>query len=437
MIDRHPWLRRRMAVVKGFRKAWMTVLIGIILFLLGSAYSFKLLIVPLLERIATSTNKFLLLFVSREELDQATWYLGGICLVLGVFLIVMGVRSAIRHVLQTIDPGMKEGMMDLYKRRQELALGPRIVAIGGGTGLSTLLRGLKQHSSNITAIVTVTDDGGSSGRLTQDMGIIPPGDIRNCLVALADAEKSMTDLFQHRFGGGKGSIGGHSMGNLLIAAFVEQANGDFEKAVENASDVLAIRGRVVPSTLENVSLRAILDDGTEVCGETKIVQAGKAIRQVVLDPANVEPHKGALEAIREADIIIIGPGSVYTSVIPNLLVPGISQAIRESAAEKVYVCNVMTQPGESDTFSACEHVIAVQTNVKVRVFDYVLVNNAVPSQAALDKYKEFQQHYVEPDADRIRAMGFRVLTGDFMSESDFVRHDPVKVAARLMALVSR
>ncbi|MFY9235185.1 MAG: YvcK family protein [Fimbriimonadaceae bacterium] len=432
MIKRYKF-RRLIAPTAGFRKALILTAIGLFIFLIGLAYTIKQILIPLGEW----TNSLLLNYVSKDELPAAVHWLGLICLILGGIVIVLGVNSAIRHMMETIYPTARGGMVDMYRRRQQLAQGPNIVAIGGGTGLSTLLRGLKQHSSNITAIVTVTDDGGSSGRLTQEMGIIPPGDIRNCLVALADAEKSMTDLFQHRFTKGGAGLTGHSMGNLLIAAMVEQSQGDFEKAVVKISDVLAIRGRVIPSTLDHVRLRAILDDGTEVCGETKIVEAGRAIRQLVLDPPNVEPHHGALHAIGEADIIVIGPGSVYTSLIPNMLVPGIAQAVRESHAIKVYVCNVMTQPGESDKFTACEHVTGMQTNVKVRVFDYVLINNAMPSQAAIEKYREVGQHYVEPDADRIRAMGFRVITGDFMNESDFVRHDPNKVADKLMQLVER
>lgn len=421
----------------GFRKAMLLTCVGIFVFVIGLAYTIKQLLIPSLEKLSRYTDQLLLNFVSSGDLPRATWMLGGLCLALGLALIIVGIRFAMRHMLETINPGQKSGVVDQYVRRLQLAQGPRIVAIGGGTGLSTLLRGLKQHSSNITAIVTVTDDGGSSGRLTQEMGIIPPGDIRNCMVALADAERAMTDLLQHRFGKSGGALSGHSMGNLLIAALVEQSQGDFEKALERASDVLAIRGRVIPATLEHVGLRAILEDGSEICGETKIVQAGKAIRQLVLDPPNVEPHKHALEAIRQADLIVIGPGSVYTSLIPNMLVPGIAQAVRESHGFKVYVCNVMTQPGESDSFSACEHVVAMQTNIKVRVFDQVLVNNARPSDAAIEKYREVGQHFVEPDADRIRAMGFRVITGDFISESDFVRHDPMKVANKLMHMVDR
>jgi len=309
--------------------------------------------------------------------------------------------------------------------------------MGGGTGLSTLLRGLKQQSSNITAVVTVTDDGGSSGKLIQEKGMIPPGDIRNCLVALADAEKSMTDLFQHRFQNDSGSLSGHAIGNLLIAALVDQAKGDFERAIEIASDVLAIRGRVVPSTLARVGLRAVLEDGVEVCGETAIVAAGRRIRRIHLDPPNCVGYKAAVEAIQAADLICIGPGSVYTSIIPNLLVPEIAEALRLSKAPKVYICNVMTQPGESDSFSASEHVTTIINNTERRVFDYVMVNTGTPNDSLLGRYREVGQHLVEPDIDRIRVMGLKVLQGNYMSETDFVRHDPMKVVSRLMTLVGR
>jgi uncharacterized cofD-like protein len=338
-------------------------------------------------------------------------------------------------MVETINPGAKSGIVRDYRMRQQLAQGPHIVAIGGGTGLSTILRGLKAYSSNITAIVTVTDDGGSSGRLVKDKGMIPPGDIRNCLVALADAEKSMTDLFQHRFKNDSGSLSGHSMGNLLIAALVDQSNKDFEKAIERASDVLNIRGRVVPSTLANVQLKALLDDGIEITGETAIVEAGKKIERIYLEPSNVEPHKAALEAIRDADIVCIGPGSVFTSIIPNLLVPGIGQALKETQAVKVYICNVMTQPGESDSFSASEHVRAILRHTVSHIFDYVLVNTGVPSESAIDKYRGSGQFLVDADTDLIRSMGFRPITADFTSETDFVRHDPAKVASRVMGLL--
>jgi uncharacterized cofD-like protein len=435
---RRQRLKRLFAPTAGFRKAVITTSFGLVAFIVGAALSFQLIILPAFEWLANTTAVLLRIVVPAESLDIATHMLGGALLFLGFYLVFQGLRTGIRHLVETLDPNLKGGMVDVYVRRQQLAQGPRIVALGGGTGLSTLLRGLKQHSSNITAIVTVTDDGGSSGRLIQEKGMIPPGDIRNCLVALAGAERAMTDLFQHRFKVESGTLSGHSMGNLLIAALVDQSGGDFEKAVEKASDVLAIRGRVVPSSLNSIRLRAVLANGMEVCGETNIVeaaQAGEKIHRVFLDPDNPEPYKGAIEAIRTADLICIGPGSVYTSIIPNLLVPEIAEAIHESQAVKAYICNVMTQLGESDSFTASEHVTAVQVNVGRRVFDYVLINTGVPSEQAIEKYRGSGQYLVEADADRIRTMGFRVLSGNFMSEADVVRHDPLRLASRLVSLV--
>ncbi len=436
MINRYRF-RRMIAPTVGLSKAVGVTLLGLLCFLLGAALSFKQAIEPMLGWTAKLARRFLSMVLPSDDLEVPTHFLGLALLLLSFLLIFIGLRRGLRHLMETLNPGIKSGMVDVYVRRQQLARGPHIVAIGGGTGLSTLLRGLKQHSSNITAIVTVTDDGGSSGRLVKDKGMIPPGDIRNCLVALADAETAMTDLFQHRFKKDSGTLSGHSMGNLLIAALMDQAQGDFEKAVEIASDVLAIRGRVVPSTLDHVHLRALLEDGTEICGETAIVEAGKLIRRIFLEPASVMPHQPALDAIRDADLICIGPGSVYTSVIPNMLIPGIAQALRETKVPKVYICNVMTQPGESDSFTASEHVTAVQVNVETRIFDYVMVNTGVPSEMAIEKYRESKQFLVEADFDRIRAMGFRPVTGNFMSESDFVRHDPMRVAERLIRMVTR
>jgi uncharacterized cofD-like protein len=361
--------------------------------------------------------------------------LGLFFLAVGLYVLFRGIRATLNHILETLNPGLTTGKMDVYLRRQQLAQGPRIVALGGGTGLSTLLRGLKHHSSNCTAIVCVTDDGGSSGRLVADKAMIPPGDIRNCLVALADAEKSMTDLFQHRFRDDSGSLSGHAMGNLLIAALVDQAKGDFEKAVEIASDVLAIRGRVLPSSLDHVRLRAELEDGTEICGETAIVAAGKRIQRIHLDPEDCVANKDAVEAIRIADLVCIGPGSVYTSVLPNLLVPEIAAALRSTRCPRVYICNVMTQPGESDSYPASEHVSAIEHNAGSRLFDYVVVNTGSPSRSAMERYESSGQFIVEPDLDRIRAMGYRVIQGNLMSETDVVRHDPMKIAARIVGLL--
>lgn len=425
-------LRRLFAPAAGLRKAALVVFLGILCFTIGSALSFKRIIEPNLDLLKNAAEQALSHIFPADVLEQATWMLGGALLFLGIYLMWKGWITGWERVSETITAG---SALDSYVRRQQLTQGPRIVALGGGTGLSTILRGLKQHSSNITAIVTVTDEGGSSGRLVHDKGMIPPGDIRNCLVALADAETAMTDMFQHRFQKDSGSLSGHSMGNLLIATLFDQHHGDFEKAIQAASDILNIRGRVVPSTLDRVRLRALLENGVEVCGETAIVQAGKPIREIFLEPEGVHAHREAIEAIRHAELVCIGPGSVYTSVIPNLLVPGIVDALKESKALKVYICNVMTQPGESDTFSALEHVTAIQMHTKARAFDYVLVNSGIPSQAAIDKYRGVGQHFVEPDVERLRAMGFKVLTADLLNESDYLRHDPLRVAAKLMSLL--
>ena len=429
--------RRFWAPTVGLRHALALLLIGIALFFGGFSLSFKPFLNPYIYEAAKSWNLFLQNFVPSESLENTNHLLGGIFLLLGSYCLFYGVRSIFRRFFETLNPGMKTKAVNIYVKRQVLAHGPRIVAIGGGTGLSTILRGLKQHSSNITAIVTVTDDGGSSGRLVQEMGIIPPGDLRNCLVALADAEKVMTDLFQHRFKNTQSSLNGHSIGNLLLAALVDQYGGDFQQALNSASEVLAIRGRVVPSTLAKVQLKALMEDSSEISGETKIVHSGKKIRKIFLSPASPESHPEALQMIRDADLICIGPGSVYTSVIPNLLVPEIAKTIRETPASKAYICNVMTQKGESDTFTASEPLGAILANVEGRVFDHVLVNTGVPTTQTLGKYGESNQFMVEADIDRIRSMGYRVLAGNFISESDYVRHDPLKVASRLMDLLDK
>lgn len=435
MINRYK-VRKLLAPTAGLWIPAVFVILGLVLFFSGLALSLREYLVGGLNSFGDWAGNVLKNAVG-DDRDVSAHVMGGGFLVLGAYIAFIGVKAGVRRFMDTVTPGRGGGLVNDYVRRQQLAQGPHIVALGGGTGLSTLLRGLKQHSSNITAIVTVTDDGGSSGQLIKDKGMIPPGDIRNCLVALADAEKAMTDLFQHRFKKDSGSLSGHSMGNLLIAALLDQSRGDFEQAVESASAVLAIRGRVIPSTLEHVSLRAALDGGQEVCGETAIVAAGSKIRRVFLDPPAIHPHPSAIEAIADADLILIGPGSVFTSVVPNLLVPGIADALKATQVPKVYICNVMTQPGESDSFTASEHVTAVLNCVEERIFDYVMINSAAPSESALEAYAGAGQHWVEPDMDRIRAMGLRVIAGDFMSESDVVRHDSMRVAARVLKLVGR
>ncbi len=428
-------LRRILAPAYGLRRFLSLSLVGLLAFLAGIALSFKVIFGAMANQVTLVWNKFVGTIFGLRSVDQTNHILGLFLIIGGFVALYIGVNRAVLRLREGHSGGVKAGTMEAWRRKQTLAVGPRIVAIGGGTGLGTLLRGLKQHSANITAIVTVSDDGGSSGKLVQEMGIIPPGDMRNCLVSLADAEKLMTDLFQHRFSSRSGSLSGHSVGNLLIAGLIEQCEGDIDEALKMASEVLAIRGRVVPSTMNLVRLRALMDDGSEIWGETAIVASNRKIRRIYLDPENPKPHETALAAIREAELICIGPGSVYTSVIPNLLVPGIADAIAASEAPKAYICNVMTQRGESESFTAAEHMVAIQANVEAKVADYVVINTGMPSQATLDKYRESKQDFVFPDSERLVNMGYKPVKGDLMSELDYVRHDPAKLASKLMELL--
>lgn len=434
---RRPGFQKLLLPTAELVRAAGFAVLGIVLAAVGAFMSFKEVIWPLLTQVGVQWDGAIQNTLGVQDTRQITHFLGGIFLAAGAYMAYRSARAFFLVLNSASGRPSKETVVSGYIRRQQLARGPKIVALGGGTGLSTLLRGLKQHSSNITAIVTVTDDGGSSGRLTTSLGILPPGDLRNCLIALADAERRMTDVLNHRFAHGSGEIAGHSMGNLLLATFIEQAGGDIDLALQNASEVLAIRGRVIPSTRDQVTLRAIMEDGTEIKGETAIVQAAARIRRIYLDPPDARVHPDVIDAIRDADLVCIGPGSVYTSVIPNLLVPGIAEALQESQAVKAYVCNVMTQPGESDQFTAAEHLVAIQANVPTRVFDYVLVNTGTPSQAALEKYHGSGQDYVTPDVDRIKQMGFRPVPGNLMSETDYVRHDPTRVASLLIDVLYR
>ncbi len=360
-----------------------------------------------------------------------------VCMGLGLGLIFISIRQIVGSIASAIGTGGKGRLADVVFQKRYLAQGYRLVAIGGGTGLSTLLRGLKEFTSNLVAVVTVTDDGGSSGALQRQFGMLPPGDIRNCLVALADSETLMTELLQYRFDSKQtavSSLDGHSFGNLLLAAMTN-LTGDFEMAVKETSRVLAIRGRVLPSTVENVTLIAEMDDGQVVEGETAILTCPQGINNIYLNPSHVRPLDETLDAIRHADAIVIGPGSIFTSIVPNLLVAGIAEAIAASRALKVYVCNVMTQPGETDGFSAVDHVKAIERHAQVRLFDYVLMNNAVPSYELLEKYRKEHQELVSDDSDGVKRLGYNPITGDLISQTDVVRHDPAKLSAAVTRII--
>jgi uncharacterized cofD-like protein len=406
-----------------FVKRWLLIsLSGVFLTSFGLAIWVKL----------TPVNRFLE-FVS-QALETIARLVpnsvsGPLAVLLGVFLLFWGQSRTVETITEALQPDASEELVDRLRTHRRLHRGPKIVVIGGGTGLSTLLRGLKQYSSNITAIVTVADDGGSSGRLRREMGILPPGDIRNCIAALADEEKLLTELFQYRFHAGDG-LSGHSFGNLFISAMTE-ITGDLEQAIDASAKVLAIRGKVLPATLTDVSLWAKLADGRIIEGESKITEAMGQIRQIGCHPADPVALPAALAAIKEADYIIIGPGSLYTSIIPNLLVPAIRQALARVTVPRIYVCNIMTQPGETDNYSVADHLRAIEEVCEERIVDAVLAQKTAPSPQSLQLYAQEHSHPVFLDREEVGKMGYRIVLANVMAEDEVtakVRHDPQRLA---------
>jgi uncharacterized cofD-like protein len=310
--------------------------------------------------------------------------------------------------------------------------GPKIVVIGGGTGLGTILRGLKEITPQLTAIVTVADDGGSSGRLRREFGILPPGDIRNCLVAMADLEPLMEGLMQYRFRGGS-DLAGHSFGNLFLTVMTD-ITGDFQTAIRESSKVLAVRGQVLPATLEDVVLKAELADGTIVIGESMISKSKQPIKQVFLDPVDIKTVPEAVNAIHEADVIILGPGSLYTSIIPNLLVNDIVTAIKSSKAIKIYICNAMTQPGETDHYSASDHIKAIINHVGPGLIDIAIANTETIPVEILERYIEEGAEPVLADLDKISELGITPLGTKIIAKSNVIRHDTIKLAHLVYSL---
>ena len=318
----------------------------------------------------------------------------------------------------------------------------KVVAIGGGTGLSALLEGLKRYTEphgaapipelDLTAVVTVTDDGGSSGRLRREFAVLPPGDIRNCMVALSEDSALLSRLFQHRFQSGRG-LKGHSFGNLFLMALT-QIMGDFPEAVKASSEVLNIAGRIYPSTTANVSLEATLANGSHVVGETRISRSRQRIRSVRLNPRKARPLAATLNALEEADVITLGPGSLFTSVIPNLLVEGIPAAIRRSPAVKVYFVNLMWQPGETTDFRASDHIRAIHRHAGGKLLDYAVINiRPIPSEVKR-RYARESALPVENDIDNVLKLGLKVMAGKLAQLSDKVRHDPSTTAAVVVKL---
>ena len=365
---------------------------------------------------------------------QAVTAVVGLAVVaVGLAVMLFATRQIIRSVISVLVPDGSDRLVELIFQKRKLNRGPSVVVIGGGTGLSVLLRGIKSVTSNITAVVTVADDGGSSGRIREDLGIIPPGDLRSCLVALADTEPLMEKLFQHRFGGA-GNLAGHSFGNLFIAAMTEVL-GDVEQALQESSKVLKVRGQVLPASAQTLRLMAEMDDGSCVAGESQITRAGKTIRKLSISPADAKPVQAALNAIQDADACILGPGSLYTSVLPNLLVDGIAEALRQSQAVKIYICNVMTQPGETDHYTASRHVQAIFDHVGHGIIDYVVVNVQGVAPELQATYAGQGAYPVEADLEELRKLGVQVVEANLISETNLVRHDPLKLSRTILTMV--
>jgi uncharacterized cofD-like protein len=358
----------------------------------------------------------------------------GIIIIFGILAVITGIKRIVKSFVAVILPERGDQLVDKIYQKRILERGPRIVVIGGGTGLSMLLKGLKEYTSNITAIVTVADDGGSSGRLRQDFDVLPPGDIRNCLVALADAEPLMGKLFQFRFGEGS-QLSGHNFGNLFITA-MSKVTGDFDAAIKESSKVLAIRGSVLPSTLDKVTLIAEHVDGSQTVGESQIPKAGIPIKRIFLKPANCKPTEEAIDAIKKADAIVLGPGSLYTSIMPNLLVSRMYKEVVASKAIKIYVCNVMTQKGETDDFTASDHLRTIIEHTSPGIADYAIVNTANISEELLKKYKDEESYPVIPDVENFKKLKCKVVKAHIVSTKDYVRHDASRLAKIVVDLVA-
>lgn len=315
--------------------------------------------------------------------------------------------------------------------------GPKIVVIGGGTGLSTMLRGLKVYTSNITAIVTVADDGGGSGELREELGILPPGDIRNCILALSDTEPIMEELLQYRFKDGK--LKNQSFGNLFLAA-MNGISDNFEEAIEKVSSVLAVTGRVLPVTLEDIVLKAELSNGTIAYGESNIpnvvIKNKSKIKKVSIEPKDAKPLKEAVDAILDADAIILGPGSLYTSIIPNLLVKDINKAISESESMKIYVSNIMTQKGETEDYSVYEHISAINSHCGDNFIDYAIVNIGDICEDLKNKYALENSKIVFNDQDKIKQIGIEIIKDNFIKvKNGYIRHDTDKLSKRIIETI--
>jgi len=366
--------------------------------------------------------------IRKAALILPTEILAVVVIIIGALIFFSGWKKTTLSIMDMDSPRSRNSLLEKLYRRSKLNKGAKVVAIGGGTGLSMLLKGIKKYTNNITAVVTVGDDGGSSGRLREDMGILPPGDIRNCIAALADDDSLITELFQYRFKKGEG-LEGHSFGNLFLTALCS-ITGNMVKAVKESSNVLNIRGVVLPATLDDMKLAAEFEDGTIVKGESNIPEAHKQIKKLFTEPTLCKALPEVIDAIIHADLIILGPGSLYTSVIPNLLVSSIVDAIMESRAKKIYVCNIMTQPGETDAYSVASHVNALINHAGgKKIIDAVLVNNSLPDNIS-EGYAKTGSFPVRLDMENISPIGVEIVSQKLIQENKqgLVRHSSNRVA---------
>ena len=411
-------------------KRWLALFsAGVMLVSMGLALVFNYKYLDMIEEAI-----FRAVYMWKGTYDYAiTTIIGILVVTLGVVLMLAATRYTIRSVIMVLLPDQSERLVDIIYEKRRLGKGPNVTVVGGGHGLSVLLRGIKAATSNVTAVVTVADDGGSSGRLREEFGIIPPGDLRNCLVALADTEPLMEKLFQYRFKG-KTELAGHSFGNLFIAA-MNEVTGDMEQALRESSKVLAVKGQVLPASKDHVRLDAVMEDGTVVQGESNIPEVHKQIHRVRLFPEEVRPVQSALDALANADAIILGPGSLYTSIMPNLLVDKVAETIRKSKAIKIYICNVMTQPGETDGYTASMHAKAIIDHGGKGIIDYMLVNDAPISADMQDFYAAKGAYPVEVDEEAINALGVGFVKADIINENEVIRHDPDKLSRAVMNMV--
>lgn len=412
-------------------KRWLFLFaFGVMFLSLGLALIFNYKFLDIIEE-----EIFRIVYMWQGSYDyMATTVVGAGIVVLGVIVMLFATRMVIRSLIVVLLPPKSGRLVDLIYEKRMLDKGPIITVIGGGHGLAVLLRGIKEGTKNVTAIVTVADDGGSSGRLREDLGIIPPGDIRNCLVALADTEPLMEKLFQYRFG--KGELKGHNFGNLFIAA-MHEVTGSMDTALKESSKVLAVKGKVIPATSEYIRLDAVMTDGSLVEGESKIPKAHKKIKYVQLYPKRVSPFQEALDALQDADIIVLGPGSLYTSIMPNLLVRGISEAIKKSKALKIYICNVMTEKGETDGYTVSMHVKALLDHAGEGIIDYVLVNSKPLDQKQKARYALEGAYPVLIDEENTIKLGVGLIKADIIDQREGIHHDSVKLAKALLKIQTK